>query len=102
MRRMKPYERKEQILDSAVDLTTKHSYMSLTAEDVAERAECGRATIYHYWGSFDNLIDAVILKGIVDKIPKIIAEAIINSHPFVRKLHYTLRRKAAEYVYTKK
>lgn len=58
----KQQERVEQILDTAADLLLRWGYKRVTVDDVAERAEIGKGTIYLHWKTKDALFQTLLLR----------------------------------------
>ncbi|MDO5618239.1 TetR/AcrR family transcriptional regulator [Kocuria sp.] len=59
--------RRAQILAQATRVLIAHGYQGLHLEDVAERADIAKATLYHYYPSKDALV-AAALNNIFDQV----------------------------------
>lgn len=58
----KPLERRSEIIDAAHELFQKKGYDKVTMQDVMNRLEIAKGTIYHYFRSKQQLLEAVIDK----------------------------------------
>lgn len=63
----KPLERRSEIIDAAHELFQKKGYDKVTMQDVMNRLDIAKGTIYHYFRSKEQLLEAVIDK-ISDKM----------------------------------
>jgi AcrR family transcriptional regulator len=52
--------RKAEIVRTATALLAEHGYQGMNLEDVAERTDIAKATLYHYFSGKDELVTAVI------------------------------------------
>ncbi|OLT02064.1 TetR family transcriptional regulator [Pseudonocardia sp. CNS-004] len=52
--------RKAEIVRTATELLSAHGYQGMSLEDVAERTDIAKATLYHYFSGKDALVTAVI------------------------------------------
>jgi AcrR family transcriptional regulator len=52
-------ERADRVLDAAGELLLRVGYRRVTVEDVAERAEIGKGTVYLHWSTREQLFTAV-------------------------------------------
>jgi AcrR family transcriptional regulator len=55
-------EREERILDAAAGLIQRWGYKKTTIEDIAQRAEVGKGTIYLHWKTREDLFIALLLR----------------------------------------
>ncbi|MHA6622257.1 TetR/AcrR family transcriptional regulator [Pseudonocardia sp. DLS-67] len=58
--------RKAEIVRTATELLSDHGYQGMNLEDVAERTDIAKATLYHYFSGKDELVAAVIEALTVD------------------------------------
>lgn len=58
--------RKAEIVRTATELLSEHGYQGMSLEDVAERTDIAKATLYHYFSGKDELVAAVIEALTVD------------------------------------
>jgi AcrR family transcriptional regulator len=59
-RRLSPTERREQLLDVALDLVVESGYGALSMHAIARRAEVTRPVVYDSFASKDELISALV------------------------------------------
>jgi AcrR family transcriptional regulator len=62
-RRLKPQERREQLLDTAAAMFAEKPYEDVWVEDIAARAGVSRATMYHYFPSKRDLYVAILKRA---------------------------------------
>jgi len=72
--RMEPHARKEQILNTAINLSIENGYRQLTRRAVANRVQCASALINHYFDGIENLRNIVLSTAIEKEILPILAE----------------------------
>lgn len=56
----KPDERKQEIISIAAKLFLEKEYEKTTMEDIVKELEIAKGTVYHYFKSKDELLDAVV------------------------------------------
>ena len=99
MERLKPDERKQQIITAAVELAIlKGGYKNITRDDIAGLANCSMGLINHYFGTVEELREEVIKQAIALVIPEIIVEALLDKSPLVENLPDELKIRAAIHV----
>lgn len=52
--------RKAEIIRTATEILSAHGYQGMSLEDVAERTDIAKATLYHYFSSKDDLVAAAL------------------------------------------
>jgi AcrR family transcriptional regulator len=62
-RRLKPQQRREQLLDTGAALFAEKPYEDVFVEDIAARAGVSRATLYHYFPSKRDLYVAILKRA---------------------------------------
>jgi AcrR family transcriptional regulator len=62
-RRLKPQQRREQLLDTAAAMFAEKPYEDVLVEDIAARAGVSRATMYHYFPSKRDLYVAILKRA---------------------------------------
>ncbi|GAB3151976.1 helix-turn-helix domain-containing protein [Amycolatopsis stemonae] len=65
-------ERAERILDAAADLLLRAGYRRTTVEDVAERADVGKGTVYLHWKNREELFLTVLLRESVRSLEDLV------------------------------
>jgi AcrR family transcriptional regulator len=78
-------ERAERILDAAADLLLHRGYRRVTVEDIAERADIGKGTVYLHWKTREALFLAVMRRESAAAIEDLV-EAL-KSDPEAVTLH---------------
>ncbi|WP_280263456.1 TetR/AcrR family transcriptional regulator [Nocardia wallacei] len=66
-------ERAERILDAAADLLLRLGYRRATVDDVADRAEIGKGTVYLHWKTREELFLAVLQREVVASMDQLVA-----------------------------
>jgi AcrR family transcriptional regulator len=62
-RRLKPQQRREQLLDTAAAMFAEKPYEDVFVEEIAARAGVSRATMYHYFPSKRDLYVAILKRA---------------------------------------
>lgn len=62
-RRLKPQQRREQLLDTAATMFAEKPYEEVWVEDIATRAGVTRATMYHYFPTKRDLYVAILRRA---------------------------------------
>lgn len=62
-RRLKPQQRREQLLDTAATMFAERPYEEVWVEDIATRAGVSRATMYHYFPTKRDLYLAILKRA---------------------------------------
>lgn len=57
-------DRKNQIMDTALELFAREGYHQATVSKIAARAGISKGLIYNYFASKEELLDAILTKGI--------------------------------------
>jgi AcrR family transcriptional regulator len=81
--------RAERILDVAAELLLRLGYKRVTIEDVADRAEIGKGTIYLHWKSREALFFAVIEREYLQVIEELLIA--LRQEPETALLHVMTR-----------
>ncbi len=61
-RRLEPSERREEILDAAQALFTKHGWEAVTVADVLEAAGISKGGFYHHFTAKDDLLAGIVTR----------------------------------------
>lgn len=96
--RMNPLARKEQILDTAINLSIEKGYRQLTRRAVANRMQCASALINHYFKDIENLRSIVLLTAIEKEILPILAENYAAWGEETAGLSQQLKEKVIRYL----
>jgi AcrR family transcriptional regulator len=71
--------RGDRILDAAAELLLRYGYSRVTIDDVAQRAEVGKGTVYLHWRTREELFGAVLGRELAQALDEV-AEGIVV-HP---------------------
>ena len=96
--RMDPFNRKEQILQTAIQISLEKGYRQLTRRAVANRMHCASSLINHYYEDIDNLRAAVLRAAIEKEIIPIVAENFAMKGTETIGLSPTLVEKVVHYL----
>ncbi|MGH8908475.1 MAG: TetR/AcrR family transcriptional regulator [Egibacteraceae bacterium] len=99
--------RAERILDAAGELLLRIGYRRVTVEDIAQRADVGKGTVYLHWKSKQELLAVLLLREIgevmrelVDGMRRDVAE--VRLHRVMRSLFAAIMgRPLAKALYTR-
>lgn len=81
--RMKPEERRQEIIKVAIDHAIEYGYLTINRNTIAHRAGISRSLISHYFGNADGLVDIVMRYAVEQHIHIIIAQGWTCGHPAV-------------------
>lgn len=87
-------ERRQHILDAAVDLAINNGYLTLSRGSIADHAAVSPALITFYFYKYDLLLDEVMTEAIRREIPSIVAEGLAGRHPAALAAPLYLREAA--------
>ncbi len=96
--RMNPLARKEQILETAINLSIEKGYRQLTRRAVANRMQCASALINHYFKDIENLRHIVLITAIEKEILPILAENYAAWGVETAELPQQLKEKVIRYL----
>jgi AcrR family transcriptional regulator len=71
--------RKAEIVRTATALLSQHGYQGMNLEDVAERTDIAKATLYHYFSGKDELVAAVI-EGLTVEVNRRLEQELDEVH----------------------
>jgi AcrR family transcriptional regulator len=92
MKRLKPKERKAQILEAALACAILKNYKSVTREDIAHQAGVSEALINVYFGTMTKLRRAIIRAAINREYLPIILQGLVNKDPHAMKISDALKK----------
>jgi AcrR family transcriptional regulator len=81
--------RGDRILDAAAELLLRYGYGRVTIDDVAQRAEVGKGTVYLHWRTREELFGAVLGRELAQALDEV-AEGMVV-HPGSWQLHRLAR-----------
>lgn len=96
--RMNPLARKEQILNTAINLSLENGYRQLTRRSIANRMQCASALINHYFNGIEELKKIVLKTAIEQEIIPIIADNYIGWGRETAELPQHLKEKVIRYL----
>jgi AcrR family transcriptional regulator len=82
-------EREARILDAAAELVQRWGYKKTTIDDIAQRAEVGKGTIYLHWKTREELFIALLLRERLRAVNE--AEQQLASDPEGTTLHTAVK-----------
>ncbi len=100
MARLKPAERKKQILEAAVNVAKDYGYSRLTRELIAERAIVAPGLVNKYFNTMNNLRRAVMRYAIKNEILIIILDGLSVRDLQAMKINAELRVKVFALIQT--
>jgi AcrR family transcriptional regulator len=98
MMRLKPKDRKAQILDEALRVAERHGVDRLAFKDVASAAQVSIGLVIHYFGTMTKLRRAVMREAVRTETVAVVARGIATGDPQALKAGAGLRSAAAEYL----
>jgi len=81
VKRLKPKERKIDMLRAGVELAAAGSYLTITMQQIADRAGCSTGLVGHYFPTVASLRKDVVRYGIDQHNHKIILQAMVQDDP---------------------
>lgn len=96
--RIAPNDRREMILNAAIQLSLKIGYKSITRDKVAKIAKVSSALIAHYFPRMRHLRQAVIKAAISQNILQILAQGLILGDSDILKVPDVLKHKIAQHI----
>ena len=96
--RLNPKDRKEFILDAAIDLSKIIGYKNISRDGIAGHANVSMGLINKYFGTIENLRDAVMESSIKKEIIEIIAQGLGVKDPQAQNAPQYLKDKALLYL----
>lgn len=99
--------RAERLLDAAGELLLRIGYKRVTVEDIAQRADVGKGTVYLHWKSKRELLAVLLLREVGQVMRELVEgmrrdPAEVQLHRMMRSLFVTImRRPLARALYTR-
>lgn len=94
--RMKPEDRREQILSVAMIIAERDGYNSLNRNALAEEAEVATGMIHHIFNDMASLRKAVVKRAIENKVKSIIAQALALGDEDAKNAPEQLKRESIQ------
>lgn len=96
-RRLKPTDRKTEILEAAIGQAHRVGYQQMTRDQIADRCAVSRGLITpHYFPTMDDLRDAVMREAVSRRILGIVLQGVAARDPIALAAPSDLREKVAE------
>ena len=96
MSRMKPMERREQILAAAIVIATRDGFNALTRDGVAEQAKVATGMVNHVFNTMGKLRKAVMKAAVHREIKSIIAAGLAEGSVEAHEAPEWLKRAALD------
>lgn len=96
MTRLKPDDRKKQILDAALDLAEKQGYAHVTREAIAAAADCAPALVSNYYGTMVSFRRDIMRAAIRERRLPIVAQGLAANDPHAKKAPDDVKQAALE------
>ena len=93
-KRMKPTERKLEILDAALLVAERGNYASITRDAIAKQAGVSSTLVQHYFGSMTKLKRAVMRRAVKCGNLTVIAQGLIAKDEHAMNAPHALRDRA--------
>jgi len=94
MSRLKPNDRRDQILAAALQVAEKTGYNSVTRDAIANAAQCAPGLVSNYFGTMIDLRRHIMRAAIRQQNLVIIAQGLAAKDPHARKASETLKKSA--------
>jgi AcrR family transcriptional regulator len=94
MPRLRPYQRKAIILRAALNLAAEGSYLTITVDAVAEKARVSAGLVNSHFKNVSNLRDEVVRAAVVARRLSVIAQGLVNKHPYALQAPVRLKKLA--------
>lgn len=92
--RMKPEDRRDDILGVALTVAEKYGYNHMSREQIAKEAMCSAGLVTHYWKSMILLRRAVMRRAVRDGNVTVLAQGIGAGDPNAKKAAPEHKKKA--------
>jgi AcrR family transcriptional regulator len=92
--RMKPPERREQILAIALELAIEHGYTRIGWEEIAARLEVSTTALRYHFTNLVGLKAAVMRHALVERCAIVVAQGLALRDPLAAKADDALRAAA--------
>jgi len=79
-------QRRDEILTAAQEVFFEKGLLNATMDEIAEKAELSKGTLYLYYRSKEDLYLAVMMRG-MDTLYTLFARAVANHHKAIDALH---------------
>jgi AcrR family transcriptional regulator len=94
--KLKPADRKKQILDGAIAQAKAHGYQRITRQGVAEAVAVSTGLINSYFSTMPQLKRAVMRAAVKGEVLEIVAQGLAAKDPQALKAPDSLKKRAVE------
>ena len=92
---MKPDDRKVELFEHALDISSSTGYMQLTRKAIADRSQVSEGLVTHYFGTMENLRRDIMRAAIKRELLPILAQGLAMRDKHALKAPAELQKKAA-------
>lgn len=96
MTRLKPTDRKEQILAAALTLAETQGYSHVTRDGIAAEAQCAPGLVNAYFGTMINLRRDIMRAAVRERRLVVVAQGLAARDPHARKAPDDLKQAALD------
>ena len=96
--RMKPNDRKAELLQAALRLSVKKGWQNVTHRDVAEAANCSTGLVMYYFRTMPKLHRAVMSEALRAGNVPVLAQGLAAKDPKARKASGELREQVLQHL----
>lgn len=96
MKRMRPQDRRDAILSSAVDVVQSCGFSSVTREQVAEAAGISKATINYHFKSMDEFRSDLMRYAVRTRCLLIIAQGLVVGDKIAKSAPDDVKQRALD------
>lgn len=93
-KRLLPSDRRQQILDAALNVAENIGYRHLTREQVATNAGCAESLVSAYFGTMEKFRRTIMRAAVKNESLPIIAQGLVAGDKHAKKADPQLRNKA--------
>lgn len=90
--------RKKDIMEAGVTLALRDGFRNVTRDGVATEARVSTALVNRYWGTIENLRDAIVLEAVRKELLPILAQAMLDGHPYAVAAPKRVQERAARHI----
>ena len=87
---------KEDIVDAALKLATKHGFRRFSREQIANELGVTGGTLNYYFDPIDTVHDAVVLEAAKRRNWPVLVQALAEKHPLAVSMDPKIKREAAD------
>lgn len=93
-KRLKPKDRKNQLVQAALEVAEQYGYNTMRREDIAHHAQVSEGLVSQYLGTMPQLRRTIIRHSIKTRNLSVLAQGIVNRDPHALKAPEDLRQAA--------